>query len=181
MRRRERPLVATHLLTIPDGEPSADRHAHAPRQVFGQADFTKSGGCGDLFMWATNVDETLAVVIEWQGAATEANEAGSFGETVTLPEARVSVSLQVGTMLSAGFCTDIMGMPGHRVDGNAPARAGSVWLALEPTATEPIFPTASADLILEAIVFEIVRGGAVEEWRIDRLELNDINVGWLPG
>lgn len=132
-------------------------------------------------MWATNADETLAVVIEWQGAATDANQAGSFGETATLPEERVSVSLQVGTMLSAGFCNDVLGMPGHRVDGNAPASGGTVRLALEPTGTEPTFPTASADLALEAIGFEIVRGGAVEEWRIDRLELNDISVGWLPG
>lgn len=160
--------------------PSASPTASPAGRVFTQADFTKSGGCGDVFMWAATEDDKLAVVLQWQGAATEAAETGAFQETSTLPDARVSVSLQVGQMLTAGFCTDILGMPGHQVDGEAPAVAGTVELTVRPTG-EQQFPTANADLTLDGIVFDIVFGTEVEQWRIDRLELEDILVGWLAG
>lgn len=171
--------MPTPTPTISPG-PTSSPSPTAAGRVFTAADFTKSGGCGDVFMWATTEDDTFAVVVDWREAATKAVEAGSFDETVSLPDPDVSVSLQVGTMLSAGFCTDIAGMPGHRVDGNAPAVSGTVELAVRPNGDE-LFDTAQADLTLHDVVFDVTVGGEAQQWRVEQLELRDILVGWFAG
>ena len=46
-------------------------------------------------------------------------------------------------------CTDIAGMPGHQVDGNAPAGAGTVELAVRPNGDE-LFGNFSVQLVPRA-------------------------------
>ena len=119
------------------------------------------------------------MVVIWEGAATEAVEAGSFEETVELPDERVTVTLQTGAKLSQGLCNDII-LPDYRVDGEAPAVDGTVSLNVQPNGDE-VFDTAAADLTLTNIEFDIVFGTETEQWLVESLELEDVLVGWLAG
>jgi hypothetical protein len=112
--------------TGPSPTPSPSPSATPVGQVFTQADFTRSGGCGDVYMWAATEADTMAVTMQWDAAATSAWDGGDFNDTATMPADGISVSLVVGQNLSAGFCTDIGGQ--SRVDGNAPAVSGTVEL-----------------------------------------------------
>jgi hypothetical protein len=163
----------------PSPSPSPTPTPPSSGRIFTQADFTKSGGCGNVFMWAATEDETFAVTMQWN--VGQPGEAREFDETVSLPDAEVQISLQTGTMLSQGFCTDILGMPGHRVDGDAPAVSGTVRLNLDPNDGGEPFSTSLADLTLDNILFDIVFGTETEQWRVEGLVLEDILVGWLAG
>ena len=121
----------------------------------------------------------MAVTVQWDDAATTAWDGSGFDRSATLPRSAVRVSLVVGRMLSAGYCTDIS-MPGVRVDGDAPAVSGTVDLVVRPDAGG-FKPGSHADVTVRDIVFEIVQGGEVQHWRIDLFELHDISVGWFAG
>lgn len=145
------------------------------------ADFSRSGGCGDAILWATNQADTLAVIINRPAAATTAQANGEFRAVASLPAAEASVRIQLGRHLSDGFCSDIV-MPGRpQVLGEVTPRAGEVEIIVRPEATETLFSTGRATLLLTDVVFEFGSGDNAERWRIDRLELRDISVGWLPG
>ena len=159
--------------------PSPSPTSATAGRTFTQTDFTKSGGCGNVYMWATTEDETFAVTMQWN--VGEPGEAQEFEQTAMLPDAEVIVTLQTGAMLTQGFCTDIMGMPGHRIDGEAQAVAGTVKLRLDPNDDGQAFQTSLADLTLDGIVFDITFGSEVEQWRIDQFEVEDVLVGWLAG
>src|SRR5688572_10176655 len=78
------------------------------------AEFTKNGGCGDVFIWATRADGSAAITVEWRGAASKAWANEAFHETQQLPNAEISVSVVEGSGLTSYFCNDIR-MPGQGV------------------------------------------------------------------
>jgi hypothetical protein len=130
-------------------------------------------------MWASTADDTFAVTIEWDQAATMAWDAGRFDETAELPRPDVRVTLSTGRQLSAGYCTDIL-TPETRTDATAPAAAGAVELVVEPV--EGGFePAGNADLSLRDIVFEVIHGTEPENWCLEQLVLPDVSVGWFAG
>src|SRR6187399_1147440 len=86
------PTAPPTQIPTPPPSPSAPPSA----QAIDASLFTKFGGCGDVYLWATNADGTTAIALEWQGAATAAWEDGGFDETSTLEEAPVLVSLVFG-------------------------------------------------------------------------------------
>ncbi len=62
------------------------------------------------------------------------------------------------------------------------ARAGHVEIGVEPAAEgEPFMPIGQASLLLEDVECEVGDEAALERWRIDRLELDGIEVGWFAG
>ena len=138
-----------------------------------------TGGCGDVFMYAATADGRLAVVIQWEGAATSAWEEDAFAASATLPHDSMSVSLEAGQGLSSLYCNDIL-MPGQGVQATTRAVAGSVELSAQPQAGG-FKPAATADVTLIDVVFEVSTGDEVEIWHLDRLELRDVSVGWFAG
>ena len=142
-------------------------------------DFRLTGGCGDVFTYAATDDGRLAVVVQWEGAATAAWEEGAFSASVSLPDDSMAVSLEAGRGLSSFYCNDIL-MPGQGVQATTKAVAGSVELSVRPKAGG-FRPAATADVTLLDIVFEVNTGDEVEIWRLDRLELRDVSVGWFAG
>jgi hypothetical protein len=143
------------------------------------AEFTESGGCGDVFMWATTPDGTLGITIQWNEAASAAWEAGDFSETAQLPDAAIEVALVAGRGLSKRNCTDIL-MPGIGEDSRAQAEAGTVEMTVRPD--EGGFePAAHADVTLRDIVFTVNFGTEEETWRLDELVLENVSVGWFAG
>ena len=145
------------------------------------ADFPRTGGCGDAVIHAATAADDALVVISWPDAATRARADGLFEQRVTLPTSDVLVRLQVGRNLSEGQCTDIIMPDRPTILGETEALSGTIQLRIEPDAGDPLFPTGRASVVLADVVFEFGRGENAERVRIDRLELHDIGVGWLPG
>ena len=147
-------------------------------RLFTQPDFSKIGGCGDVFVYATSPDDTIGVTIQWDQAASTAWEESGFNDSATLPKPEVQVFLVHGSRLSETYCTDIGGM--GSVNGQAPAVSGTVEIAVTPDAGG-FEPSSHANLTLSDVVFDIVEGTATEQWRIDQLDLRDLSVGWFAG
>jgi hypothetical protein len=146
--------------------------------VFTQADFTKSGGCGDVFMWATNPDDSIGFTVQWDQAASTAWEQSGFDGSASLPDAEVQVFLVHGANLSQTFCTDIGGM--GTVDGHVEATGGTADIVVTPDAGG-FQPASHANVKLRDITFDVVQGGVTEQWRIDLVELENLSVGWFAG
>jgi hypothetical protein len=172
------PTGSPTIAPTPTPSPSSPPTASPAGRTFTQADFTRSGGCGDVFIWTTNADDTMALTVQWDRAATTAWEQEGFDDSMTLPQPAVQVFLVVGAELSQTYCTDIGGM--GRVDGQAPAVSGTVELTVTPQAGG-FEPAGTADVTLRDVAFDVVQGTETETWRIDQLELEDLNVGWFAG
>ena len=122
----------------------------------------------------------MSVTIEWRGAASTAWAAGGdLDGTKEIPDAALDVTLNVGSQLSALYCTDI-GTIGAHADGTAHAMSGQVEIKVTPDAGGSE-PASHADVSLHDVVFEVIQGQEVRHWRIDDLVLRDISVGWLAG
>jgi hypothetical protein len=163
----------------PSPTPTPTPTATPAGRVFSQADFSRSGGCGDVFFYATSPEDGLSVTIEWRGAATAAWAASGFNGTKQIPDAELDVTLNVGSQLSALYCTDI-GTIGAHADGTAHAVSGQVDIKVTPDAGGSE-PSSHADVSLHDVVFEVIQGTEVQHWRIDELVLRDISVGWVAG
>ena len=148
-------------------------------QTIDASTFTKFGGCGDVFMWATNADGTMAITIDWQGAASGAWSDGEFDETASLAEAPVQVSLVAGRGLDGLYCNDIL-MPGMSEDNKIAAHEGTVQLVVRPD--EGGFkPASHADAALNDVTFNVVVGSDEETWQLDELTFQNVSVGWMAG
>lgn len=146
------------------------------------ADFTHAGGCADAIIWATNADDTIAVMVDWQGAASAAQSENGFSDTVSLPGDQVTVRLQLGRFLSEGVCTDVIMEGRPTVLAESPAAAGTAQIEVTPEGQgDPIFPLARVHLALTNVLFEFQTSEGAEQWTIDSLQLDDVQVGWLPG
>jgi hypothetical protein len=159
--------------------PSPTPTATPAGRVLGQTDFSRSGGCGDVFFYATSPEDGMSVTIEWHGAASAAWAASGFNGTKDIPDTELDVTLNVGSQLSALYCTDI-GTIGAHADGTAHAISGRVEIKVIPDAGG-FKPASHADLSLHDVGFEVIQGGEVQHWRIDELLLEDISVGWFAG
>lgn len=94
------------------------------------APLTRSGGCGEAFLWAADEDGRTAVVV-----SADLRDRSTTDPTtleVTLPDPAVEVVLVEGEDLTAGFCTDL---PMSEVERETPVVAGDVVLRVDPPAT----------------------------------------------
>jgi hypothetical protein len=121
----------------------------------------------------------MSVTVDWTGAASAAWDASGFTGTKQIPDGELDVTLNVGQQLSALYCTDI-GMEGPRVDGTAHASSGRVDITVTPDAGG-FEPASHADISLHDVVFDVVQGAEVEQWRIAELVIHDVSVGWFAG
>jgi hypothetical protein len=159
-------------------EPSPSTSALGVRDIDG-AEFTRMGGCGDVFMWATTEDDSMAITVQWDGAATAAWENGAFQETAELPQIPVQVSLVAGSGLSRLYCNDVL-MPGIGEDSNVHAGDGSAELTVRPDAGG-FQPASHANVTLRELTFRVIFGTEEETWRLDELTMENVSVGWFPG
>ena len=121
----------------------------------------------------------MSVTIEWRGAATEAWAAAGFDRTKEIPDHDLDVTLNVGSQLSALYCTDI-GTIGAHADGTAHAMSGQVDIKVTPDAGGSE-PSSHANVSLHDVVFEVIQDTEAQHWRIDDLVLQNVSVGWFAG
>jgi hypothetical protein len=143
--------------------------------------FARTGGCGNAFLFAATEDDRALIVIEWPNAASEAQLEGGYTDSASLPADNVRVRLQLGSRLSEGMCTDIIMPDAPLIETDVDAQSGQVEITVTPDAADPIFPLARADLILTDVVFTVEAADGPQTYRLDRLELTDISIGWMAG
>ena len=141
------------------------------------AQFVKTGGCGDVFIWATNAADNAAITVEWSGAASEAWANEAFNETQHLPSPDITVSVVEGSGLASYFCNDIR-MPEQGVTSTIEATSGTVDLEVRPN-REGFEPAGQAELRLTDITFRPTMGGEV--WHLAELVIENVSVGWFAG
>ncbi len=178
-----RPLRAAVILGLAIGLAgcAAGEPTPAPGLQLNAADFERTGGCADAVIYAASADDTMLIAVEWPGVAGEAQSEGELTESVSLPTDQVSVKLQGGQRLSEGYCTDIIMLDAPIVATESMASAGDASISVTPSGADPIFPVSRATLILTDVVFTYESPHGQQVFRLDRLEVPDVQIGWMPG
>lgn len=91
---------------------------------------TRSGGCGEVSMWAADDDGRTAVVVST--ALEDRSASAPTTVAVTLPDPRVEVVLVEGEDLVGTFCSDV---PSGQVDRETPVVEGEVVVRVDPPDT----------------------------------------------
>lgn len=139
-------------------------------------ELTHFGGCGDVIFFAVDSDDEVMVTFLADGLVAAAREAGSETSTVVeLPSDDVELIVQQGPQISDATCDDVIENDGPRVQ--------RTWTAVSGTATVRIRPLSESsggrgDLVLEDVVFA---SGDRAPITVERLEWQDVSVGWYPG
>jgi hypothetical protein len=158
--------LGDRLLLDGSASPPAPRSFPAAGQALGP--FTRSGGCGDVVVWAADDADEVAMFVE----AFDLLDSAPTTVEVTLPDDRVDVEVAVGSDLTAVVC----GGTGGRSDPTAMLRpvAGTVTLTIGERAADG---TAPADLVVSGL---LVEGPDGEEHAVDDVMLTGVEVG-SPG
>lgn len=133
-------------------------------------------GCGDVIYYAVDSDDEVMVIFRAEGLVAEARAAGSEISTVVeLPMDDVELTVEQGSQISDATCDDVIEGPGPRVR--------RTWTAISGTATVRIRPLLDSsgtrgDLVLEDVGFA---SGDEQPIKLERLEWQNVVVGWFPG
>ena len=172
-------LLAAALLIAACAAPTPPTPSPA-LQLPGEA-FQRFGGCGNAFLFAATADDTALIIVEWPNAASEAQAQGGYTDSAGLPADNVRVRLQTGRRLSEGVCTDIIQPDAPIISAEAEAESGQVEITAEPSGGDPLFAPALADVVLSDVVFSLEGADGPQVYRLDRLEMTDVLIGWMPG
>ena len=145
-----------------------------------QAGLSRFSGCGDVFMYASNPDDTLVLTFQASGGATAAHEAG---ESIDIPYDLLSdeatVSVVYGENITHELCNDAFWLEViEKKRFEVTAGTATLRISPDPDTTEgsPELP-ADAILYLSNVVLEAPDG--------ERAEFEQFtfqaSVGWLPG
>ena len=95
-------------------------------------EFTRSGGCGDAYFWATTEDDEHAVVV-----SVDLRDRSTSGPTVvdvSLPDSAVDIELWEGTGLGSLMCNDVVE---GEVTSETPVE-GAGTITVEPRAEDDV-------------------------------------------
>jgi len=146
-----------------------------PISVGFEKGLTKSGGCGDVYLFVANPADTIAIVVDAKKFITPVT---SHSETFTLPSAAIKVQVQVGSSLTQAACNDVVTST-PKVDSTYEATAGSVTLVTTPNpGGGPTSALSKASLKLENVTFKNGKGDTVV---VPVFEVSNVLVGWYAG
>ncbi|HVH98716.1 MAG TPA: hypothetical protein VM869_08400 [Enhygromyxa sp.] len=138
---------------------------------------TEVGGCGDVYIAATNPEATMAIMFDGAPLAATAHMLGEaqVRESV-LPSADVSLTIALGSFLDQG-CNDAGQSP--ILNSQWTAVSGTVTLTVVPVGMQQPFEVpAEATLQLTDVTFE---GVGLDPVNINSWTVADVYVGWFPG
>ncbi len=143
-----------------------------------QSPAPRTGGCGDVTLYATNSRDTRAVFINLNGLATDAVLNGGLA-TISGPiVGNASVSAQVGMRLTSATCVGAFPFPGPRVDGSFQVVSGQIRARVTSGASAtPSLPFGTADAELTDAVFADAAG---RTFTLRRLVITGVGVGFYP-
>lgn len=144
---------------------------------------TEVGGCSDMHIYAFNLDDTVALFFQLDGAVAATYEAGgSLTRELDMSDDPISLEVQVGEQLTTRACNDAVTPdqePRPSTVYVAAAGSGTLVVSTEGEPTQWGEYSARAPLTLTDVVFEPEADG--EAVTLEHLELVDVAVGWLPG
>lgn len=144
------------------------------------AELTRTGGCGDVFAFATDPAAERILEIHGDGWIADALDGGPTTldlDLSTAPADEVTVEVRTGSRVDDAACDDVIENGGPQIDRTYVAVAGRLQVALTLGDT----PEATTlDLQLSDLVVEPAEGGdAVEAGAV--LSLEGLTVGWFAG
>lgn len=146
----------------------------APPVAGFESSLTHLSGCADVFLAATNADDSLAVVFQSSGQVATAQSAGKTTTfALTLPSDGVSVHLYQGKGLSASFCTDYQVEGQTRIDADRTAQSGRATLTVTPSSGAD-----QATVLLQNLQFP---DGSDTPIALPQLQISNVHVGWFAG
>jgi hypothetical protein len=139
-----------------------------------EQDLTKTGGCADLYAFATNDDDTILLEVQLDKPL---DGAGGVPETfeVTLPDPFAEISVDVGSRISDAACDDLIENGGPQVRETWTAISGSLTAEVRPGDETT---QSAADVTLTDIVFESPDG---EQVTLESFSWTELTIGWFAG
>jgi hypothetical protein len=135
---------------------------------------TKNGGCGDVFLYAANATNTVALFAQ----TTKFITVGAPHSSVfPLPSVGLKLQVQVGGDLTSDACNDVV-MSSPRRDFIYEPTSGTATLTATPATGGAPSGMTTATLRLENVVFRSERGDLLT---LPLFEISGVNVGWYPG
>jgi hypothetical protein len=119
-------LVGGAGCTDADSEDGADLGRFAPAPAL---ELTRSGGCADVFLWASDDDGSVVVTVAADVA--DRSSTGSASLVATLPDDALAVEVLHGSDLTRNLCTDVLD-PAAEPAATSPATEGRVELTIDP-------------------------------------------------
>ena len=165
--------------TVDTAEDSGEASSQVLEEDF-QLGLSRFGGCGDVFMFAANPDDTLVMTFQAEGGATQAHEAGEMIDILyDLTSEDASLSVVFGENVSHEHCNDALWLEVIERKVFVPtAGEASLRITPDPDAPEGVDSKSSdAILYLSNVVLEAPDGETAEIQQFTY----QAAVGWLPG
>jgi hypothetical protein len=140
---------------------------------------TEKDGCGDVFLYAANVDDTIMLSFQAADVVAAAGDAAKKQVVeLAFPDEGVVLVVEQGTKVSDAACDDVIENGGPDVTKTWTATSGTGTLAITPTFDKSgNLQTAAAVLELSDIDFEDDAG---EQTTLTSMNIA-AQVGWYPG
>ena len=145
-----------------------------------QLGLNRFGGCGDVFMYASNPDDTLVMTFQAQGGATQAHEAGETIDILyDLTSEDASLTVVYGENVSHEHCNDAIEFEViERKVFSTTSGEANLRITPDPDAPTGVdFKSSDAILYLSNVIIESPDGERAE---IEQFTYQ-ASVGWLPG
>lgn len=148
--RRSVPLVGLIVLAACVGGPERSARTAGPAPA---VELTRSGGCGDAFLWAATEDGTVAIQV-----SVEVPSHSTVDPTVVeidLPDPEVDAVLLRGDGdLTRNFCVDVLDTASEPTE-TVPLIAGTGGIVTGPVPTDvPLCGEVDGSMELEGVVAE---------------------------
>jgi len=146
-----------------------------------EGSLSEFGGCSDVSFWASNKDRSIALYFHVKGLLDGALTAAKTNKIVyQLPSDVVDVQVKTGVDLQHG-CQDYSETT-TKVENIYVPVAGSAEVTIVPgTRGEYEWDnTGTGTLILDDLRL-INEKDAKDEIELDRVEISDVSIGWMPG
>ena len=165
--------------SLDTGEDTGEGSSQVLEENF-QLGLNRFGGCGDVFMYASNPDDTLVMTFQASGGATLAHEAGETIDILyDLTSEDASLTVVYGENVSHEHCNDALWLEViERKVFETTAGEATLRITPDPDAPEGVDSKSSdAILYLSNVVLEAPDGETTE---IEQFTYQ-ASVGWLPG
>lgn len=147
-----------------------------------ESSFEYSGGCGDMLLYASNVEDTILMTFIIDGLSEQAHtQGGQVSETASLPDSRIQLEVRVGEKLSDTVCDDVA-EGGTHVDATYEAVTGSADILVVPEGSPTDYGgyPAKATVILSDIELQNLED-VTDIVELPSYSWSNVFIGWLPG
>lgn len=147
-----------------------------------EQELTITGGCGDAVLYATNADDTTAIVFTVRGVIDPDGTGASADYRWALPNDEVQLEVRVGRNVTQTVCNDVVYLD-TVVDMYYVPIAGQAYLSVTPTGEPQPWGEYPADAYLRLENVEWLNAYSSDLMESVEMPLFEMkaHIGWLPG